>query len=270
MTIAPLRLMLIDEDPVFRLGLRIWLEQTAGYSVVAEATRADDALAILASRAERPDLARGAIADAAGAAPTDRPPPDLDLVILDLGLGAGQPDQLPGLRLCADIKARYPSLPVLVLSAQAEPVLEAAARQMGADGFGARGMAVADLGDLVQRLARPNQPSTQEERPPAPARSPAVSMREVPMASGNPSPSALTRLRFSLRRSAVQQIEVAMVAIEVEQRRGRGSLLEEAVLAGRYRELRAARWLMGKLLATPSLEDSGPAVATQRAEPELE
>ncbi|PZV07656.1 MAG: hypothetical protein DCF32_06850, partial [Leptolyngbya sp.] len=51
MTTAPLRLMLVDEDPVFRLGLRIWLEQTAGYAVVAEATQADDALAILASRA---------------------------------------------------------------------------------------------------------------------------------------------------------------------------------------------------------------------------
>ncbi|PSN10990.1 hypothetical protein C7293_26050, partial [filamentous cyanobacterium CCT1] len=272
MTTAPLRLMLIDEDPVFRLGLRIWLEQTAGYSVVAEATRADDALAILASRAERPDLASGAIADSAQAAtPIDRPRPDLDLVILDLGLGAGQPDQLPGLRLCADIKARYPSLPVLVLSAQAEPVLEAAARQMGADEFGARGMAVADLGDLVQQLARPSRPQPRPEpvRAPRPGRSPVVSMRELP-AGVNPAPSALTRLRFSLRRSAVQQIDVAMAAIEAEQRRGRGSLLEEAVLAGRYRELRAARWLMDKLLATPSLVDSGPAAGARRTEAELE
>ena len=35
---SPLRLMLVDEDPVFRMGLRIWLEQTAGYRVVAEAS----------------------------------------------------------------------------------------------------------------------------------------------------------------------------------------------------------------------------------------
>ncbi|MGG6238690.1 DUF3685 domain-containing protein [Nodosilinea sp. AN01ver1] len=276
MTIAPLRLMLVDEDPVFRLGLRIWLEQTAGYSVVAEATRADDTLAILASRAEQFGLDSGAIADSArtAATPTARSRPDLDLVILDLGLGAGQPDQLPGLRLCADIKARYPNLPVLVLSAQAEPVLEVAARQMGADGFGARGMAVADLGDLVQRLARPSRPQPPAEpvRVPrlAPERSPAVSMREVPIAGGNPSPSALTRLRYSLRQQAVRQIDAVMAAIEAEQRRGRGSLLEEAVLAGRYRELRAARWLMGKLLATPSLAGSAPAVAARRSEADLE
>ncbi|MBE9156271.1 DUF3685 domain-containing protein [Nodosilinea sp. LEGE 06152] len=255
MTIAPLRLMLVDEDPVFRLGLRIWLEQAAGYSVVAEATRTDDTLAILASRAERADLANG---------------PGVDLVILDLGLGAGQPDQLPGLRLCADIKTRYPTLPVLVLSAQAEPVLEAAARQMGADGFAPRSMAVAELENLVQQLARPrpSQPPGQQDLRPRPERSPAVSMRERPLSTVNASPSALTNLRLSLRRSSVQQIEAVMVAIEAEQRRGRGSLLTEAVLAGRYRELRAARWLVSKLLATPSLVDTEPAVAPRRAEPE--
>jgi DNA-binding NarL/FixJ family response regulator len=47
---SPLRLMLVDEDPVFRMGLRIWLEQTTGYRVVAEASQSEDALAILASR----------------------------------------------------------------------------------------------------------------------------------------------------------------------------------------------------------------------------
>ncbi|MGB3136528.1 MAG: response regulator transcription factor, partial [Nodosilinea sp.] len=171
MTAASLRLMLVDEDPVFRLGLRIWLEQTAGYSVVAEASRSDDALAILASRLSNPASGLSA-GDAASAwAPEPAPEwaeawsnrplsgPALDLVILDLGLGAGQPDQLPGLRLCADIKARYPDLPVLVLSAQSEPVLAIAARQMGADGFGARSMAVADLGALIQQLAKPRRGS---------------------------------------------------------------------------------------------------------------
>ncbi|MGB3201520.1 MAG: DUF3685 domain-containing protein [Nodosilinea sp.] len=263
MTIAPLRLMLIDEDPVFRLGLRIWLEQTAGYIVVAEASRADDALAILVSRAEQavlgepdPEQANTPTAQALR--------PDLDLVLVDLGLGAGQADQLPGLRLCADIKTRYPALPVLVLSAQAEPVLEAAARQMGADGFGARSMAVADLGNLIQQLARPqaDQPPPPEALRSGPTRSPAVTMREVPLV--NVSPSALTRLRLSLRQSSVRQIDAVMAAIETEQRRGRGSLLEEAVLAGRYRELRAARWLMCKLFATPSLANAEPVMATRR------
>ena len=269
MTTPPLRLMLVDEDPVFRLGLRIWLEQTAGYGVVAEASQAEDALAILSSRVSGPSP------HADGAWPPEFSPdgaddwtvtgaspwPDLDLVILDLGLGlgAGSPDQLPGLHLCREIKARYPSLPVLVLSAQAEPVLAAAARQMGADGFGARGMAVGDLDRLIQQLAGP-------QRQPVPAASLGVSpgqrtpnssptLGAAPTPTAQPVPPLLTALRISLRLSSVQQIEAVMAQIEAEQYRGRGSLLSEALLAGRYRELKAARWLVRKLLATPNFSD---------------
>lgn len=270
MTDIPLRLMLVDEDPVFRLGLRIWLEQTAGYAVVAEASQAEDALAILASRAadSPPDTIPGWTpapnpdwADA-WSNPEEAPQPDLDLVILDLGLGVGQPNQLPGLRLCGDIKTRYPTLPVLVLSAQAEPVLEAAAQQMGADGFGARGMAVADLDNLIQELAGPGRqgsgaaPTQSDPRAIANAPQNQVARDDPPAAQ--PLPRGLDSLRISLRRSSVQQIEAVMAQIEVEQRRGRGSLVSEALLAGRYRELKAARWLVRRLLATPSVADPRP------------
>ena len=296
MTTGPLRLMLVDEDPVFRLGLRIWLERSGGCEVVAEAGQVADALAILASRVApapppsappEPDWAPAPAPawaeDWASEGTQDRDSregarPDLDLVILDLGLGVGRPDQLPGLSLCADIKARYPALPVLVLSAQVEPVLEAAARQMGADGFGARGMAVEDLGQLVNQLARPGC-----QRPPFPSTGPNP-IRPTPSARGQrpptvglrsparpPWPGALAALRTGMRRSAVQQIEAVMAQIEAEQRRGRGSLLEEAVLAGRYRELLAARWLVRRLLATPTLDDPRPsAEASPTANRDLE
>jgi len=210
--------MLVDEDPVFRLGLRIWLEQTAGHRVVAEASQAEEALTNL------------------GLGPGAGPAADLDLVILDLGLGAGQPQQLPGLQLCAEIKRRIPTLPVLVLSAQVEPVLQAAAAQVGADALGARGMAVAELDRLIRQLTQAPLAAADSTLPPSPAQS-----------SG-----PWLALRRQLRISAIQQIDTVMTAIQVEQGRGRGNLWSEAVLAGRYRELRAARWLMGQLLATPA------------------
>ncbi|MBD2113642.1 MULTISPECIES: DUF3685 domain-containing protein [Cyanophyceae] len=280
MTTAPLRLMLVDEDPVFRLGLRIWLEQTAGYAVVAEATQADDALAILASRANLetrsdapPDWTPEPAPDWAEAWASQDPSrrPDIDLVILDLGLGAGRPDELPGLRLCADIKARYPTLPVLVLSAQTEPVLAAAARQLGADGFGARSMAVADLGRLIEQLVASGPPLARGLSPISSSQRPLITMRDGTTGRSLPVPNALAALRISMRRSSVQQIEAVMAQIEAEQRRGRGSLLSEAVLAGRYRELRAARWLVRRLLATPDFSDQGqpvePPVVRPRTEP---
>lgn len=206
--------MLVDEDPIFRLGLRIWLEQTVGHRVVAEASQAEEALTSLG-------LGSGA---------------DLDLVILDLGLGTGQPQPLPGLQLCAEIKRRFPTLPVLVLSAQVEPVLQAAATQVGADAIGARGMAVAELDRLIRQLTQAPLVTADAPLPPTPPQP----------------PGPWLTLRRQLRISAMQQIDTVITAIEVEQGRGRGNLWSEAVLAGRYRELRAARWLMGQLLATPA------------------
>jgi DNA-binding NarL/FixJ family response regulator len=276
MTDSPLRLMLVDEDPVFRLGLRIWLEQSAGYRVVAEANQAQDALAILTARMAPVNGEAWTELDAESLTPLpDRPPagpPDLDLVILDLGLGAGDPSQLPGLQLCAEIKTRFPTLPVLVLSAHSEPVLEAAARQLGANGFGARSLPVADLGRLIEQTSRP-QPEPLQTPPPAPTVYPRPGL-----APPRPAPPGLTErpaalgpwaaLRLNLRRSSVQQIDAVMAAIEAEQRRGRADLWTEAVLAGRYRELKAARWLVGQLLATPAVTATPSAPPPQRQDRE--
>jgi DNA-binding NarL/FixJ family response regulator len=271
---SPLRLMLVDEDPVFRMGLRIWLEQTAGYRVVAEASQSEDALAILASR-----LGQGwsELDNNQPAAPNQPEDVAIDLVILDLGLGAGSPGQIPGLQLCGDIKTRYPSLPVLVLSAQGEPILAAAAQQMGADGFGLRSMPVQELRDWIAYLTgRRFPPSTDPLSPIKPTPGPTVpdfsqpprmvervgaerdsSPTGTPLNVGSPRPWAA--LRRGMRVSALQQIDAMMAAIDADQRRGRSDLWTDAVMAGRYRELKAARWLMTQLLATPSLEPSSQA-----------
>ena len=260
---SPLRLMLVDEDPVFRMGLRIWLEQTAGYRVVAEASQTEDALAILTRR-----LGQGRDWSEMDDNQPAEADPDLaiDLVILDLGLGAGAPAQLPGLQLCGDIKARFPTLPVLVLSAQGEPVLAAAAQQLGADGFGLRSMPVQDLRAWIDHLTG-RQPRREDNPPASRPTSPITTslggdpprMVERPLGRGNQPVGADYRkpwasLRRHLRRSSLQQIEAVMATLEAEQRRGRTDLWTEAVLAGRYRELKAAHWLMETLLATPSLD----------------
>ena len=47
MSERPLQLMLVDEDPTFRLGLRVWLEQLPGFQIAAEAASAAEALATI-------------------------------------------------------------------------------------------------------------------------------------------------------------------------------------------------------------------------------
>ena len=281
---SPLRLMLVDEDPVFRMGLRIWLEQTAGYRVVAEASQSEQALALLTRHLGANELGANGVdgTDKSSESDETRPTVDLDadadvaidLVILDLGLGIGDPAQLPGLQLCGNIKRRFPTLPVLVLSAQGEPVLAAAAQQLGADGFGLRGMPVQDLRDWIDHLtgrgpqAGAAPPISTEITSPIGPWPPGDPPRLLERPTGSaPTPgsrhprSPWISLRRHLRQSALDQIDAVMAAIAAEQRRGRADLWTEAVMAGRQRELRAARWLMTWLLATPNLGDP-PATST--------
>ncbi|TVP67674.1 MAG: DUF3685 domain-containing protein [Leptolyngbya sp. LCM1.Bin17] len=257
MTVVALRLMLVDDDPVFRLGLRIWLEQSANCQVVAEASQPSEALAVLQSRATQ--VSEDPWTDAMDDAMENPPAPDptvanLDLVILDLGLGAGDPQQLPGLQLCAEIKAQYPTLPVLVLSAQTEPVLEAAASQMGADSFASRSLPVRDLGRLIQQLGRAATADTVSAPEIGTIADRTYSAARWESASGSV-PGPFTALRISMRLSSVQQIEATMAAIAAELQQQPASPFTQAVLAGRYRELKAARWLMRRLLATPGFSD---------------
>ncbi|NJN22576.1 MAG: response regulator transcription factor [Leptolyngbya sp. RL_3_1] len=150
---GPLHLFLIDEDPVFRLGLKIWLEQQPGWVVVGEAATGADALAQLADLQDRSEaLSQDTPADAAWADASPR----VNGVILDLGLGQGDPAQLPGLQLCGDLKQRFPDLPVLVLSAQGDAVLQAATQAMGADGFGLRSLPVRELAQLIRQVVAPS------------------------------------------------------------------------------------------------------------------
>lgn len=224
---SSLNLFLVDEDPVFRMGLRIWLDQRSEFTVVGEAANSETTLtqlAALQSAAQANATDAAAISDA----------PGVDVVILDLGLGQGAPTQLPGIQLCGRIKQQFPEIAVLVLSLQEEPVLQAAVKQMGGDGFGARNLPVRDLAQLIQQTAsrRIARLSTEPEEDIAfPVRP------EGPVAY--------------LHRTSLEQIDEEMAAIEALATSRRLPYWYRLVLAGKYRELRAARWLVQRILPLP-------------------
>ncbi|MEO0539815.1 MAG: DUF3685 domain-containing protein [Cyanobacteria bacterium P01_A01_bin.105] len=239
----PLHLILVDADPTFRLGLRVCLEQL-GLVVVGEVSTGADALALI-RRQQQAQLQ--AFNDPA----LRPPPPAADLVVLDLGLRerlnslpTPPPDPPPspsssplsGLDLCARLKTEFPRLKIIALSDQATPVIEAAARQMGATGYGSRAMPVRELAKLVQRVAGRNLGVNGKNR-------------------GNAStiPGPLTAMRQSMRLSGLQQIEAAMGAVRSQQQQPL-SWLQRSILAGRMRELRTARWCLETLWATPQFE----------------
>ena len=264
-TNRPLQLILVDEDPVFRLGLKVWLDQQDDFAVVAEAGTADEALAAVQSRFQtyQQSLDDPALRQQGS---VSRPP--LDLLILDLGLGANDPEAIPGLQLCQQIKTEFPNLPVLVLSAQAEPVLQAAAERMGADGYGTRGMSVRRLAQLIRQIAA-GTPAGSEEPPtdssglPAPRRSSGTqqtdrarnqSGAQSGLTQLNDIPGPLTAMRISMRLSGQQQIDQQLSEVAIAHQRAR-SWLQQAILDGKKRELIAARWLISAIWQTPQFSD---------------
>jgi DNA-binding NarL/FixJ family response regulator len=114
-----LRLLLIDEDPLFRLGMSVWLDQLPDIALVAEAGDGETALQILDRQVDSGERAAARLS-------TD---PPINLVVLNVGLGRLNLNQLQGLNLCRMLKSRYPALPVLCLSDLSEPVILAAARR---------------------------------------------------------------------------------------------------------------------------------------------
>jgi DNA-binding NarL/FixJ family response regulator len=254
--------MLVDADPVFRLGLKVWLDQQSDFTVVAEADSSDEALAGVRSRFS---TYQQSLDDPALRKQKQPPIPPIDLVLLDLGIGASDPSTAPGLTLCQQLKTDFPALPILVLGAQAEPVLQSAAERMGANAYGTRSMSVRRLAQLIRQTASPNPSLPQDPtRSPAPPSPTATEPGRNTQASNSTSslrppriPGPLTAMRISMRLSGLRQIDQNLFDVNIA-RQQTASWLKQAILDGKQRELVAARWLMSALWRTPGFDSAPP------------
>ncbi len=112
---AALRILIVEDDELFRLGLRMRLQQETGIEVVAEAE--DGEMAV--------ELVKRYV---------------LDVVLLDIGLpGIG------GLEACRQIKQENPNLPILVLTSHAQTSLITRLIEVGAQGYCRKGVAAETL-----------------------------------------------------------------------------------------------------------------------------
>jgi len=117
-----LRILIVDDHPIVRQGLRQTLLDTADVGEVGEAATAQQAL----------DLVRQQ---------------DWDAVVLDIGLpGRG------GLEALKDIKHERPRLPVLILSMHAEDQYAVRAIRAGAGGYLTKEAATEKLVEAIRKI----------------------------------------------------------------------------------------------------------------------
>ncbi|AHJ28321.1 Two-component response regulator [Nodularia spumigena CCY9414] len=214
--------MLIDQDPIFRLGLRVALSALPDIQVVAEAETDTRALQILAELAQKN-------------------PNQVNLVVLELGNGRSISSQQNGLQLCQQLKIQYPQLPVLLLSSVQEPGLLLAVKAAGVNGYCPKGTPISQLVAAMEKVADGGSYWFLEQR--------RVEPTTYPM---TPSPSLpLARVRKNWYLSGIGYIEAALAEVTAQLQTPGLPLIDRAVFAGQRRELLAARWLLTRLLVSP-------------------
>lgn len=226
MSDRPLKLLLIDSDPIFRLGLRQTLEEFPELQVVAEAETYTNALQILAELAQQdPNL--------------------VNLVVLEPDNNRSANRQDFGLQIIRQLKKQYPNLPILLLCHILQPGMLASLKAEGVNGYCPKGTPVSELIIAMQQIEAGNsywvhQTSQLKEWEGEIIGQPSLLKR-------NPN-SLINKLRNNLRVSGTSYIQPNLSEVTKQLQIPGLTVLNRAILAGRRRELIAAQWLLDNLI----------------------
>jgi len=122
-----IRILIVDDHEVVRLGLRSALETADDFQIVAEAATADDA--INQTRSARPDI-----------------------VLMDVRLGPGQ--ESGGIDACRTIRSELPEVTVLMFSSFSDRDAVLASIMAGASGYLTKNLGLAELRDAIRSAAK--------------------------------------------------------------------------------------------------------------------
>ncbi|HLP87974.1 MAG TPA: DUF3685 domain-containing protein [Nostocaceae cyanobacterium] len=239
-TSSTINLLLIDSDPIFRLGLRVALETNSDLKIIADVATDTAALQILVESA------------------SSKLEP-VHLIILELGAHSQQ----LSLSFCQQLKSLYPQIPILLLTFVNQPELILAARAIGVNGYCPKGTPIAELINAIQIIAvggyhwltkdLANLSISAEEKSQPYIQQPAI-----------------VRLINNARLSGMSQIDITLNAVTAQLQIPDLTILEKAFLAGQRRELLAARWLVNHLLVTPQTKPQiTPSQQINQSIPEL-
>ncbi|AFZ04133.1 DUF3685 domain-containing protein [Calothrix sp. PCC 6303] len=209
-----LRIVLIDQDPIFRLGLQVSLAKIPSLQVVGETETIMAALPLL----------------------TELKSLSVDLLILEFANGDRN------LASLQHLQAEYPSLAILILTSVQDWAFRETVRKMGVNGYCHKGIPISELVMVIENIATGGEfweETTQDASP-----------RQLGL-------SGKINQRFShLRLSGNNQISTNLQQVRSHLRSPGLNIWEKAILAGKQRELLAARWVINHLLPSLPTETS--------------
>nr|WP_228049913.1 DUF3685 domain-containing protein [Tychonema sp. LEGE 06208] len=261
-----MQLLSIDNDPIFRLGLRVACEQSPDLEVVAEVSTVSEALQVLEARS----LDSGAA----------EKPPDLAILGVEtLNLRSGQDSALAA---CGELKSLYPNLPLLLLGEPLTPELLAVIQAAGANGYCPKGRDISVTMEAIRAVGSGSTywPADATANSTIQLNSAVVAAIEnsaaIAAEENLDDPIVDRPLRQNILTDAfvsgLREIDsaLALVKADLEEVKAAGttdlpSILDRVIVSGRRRELLAARWIVSQLLFEARGE-SGSAQGKKRQE----
>jgi DNA-binding NarL/FixJ family response regulator len=230
-----IKLFLLDDDPIFRLGFATAIEAFRELQIIAQFDRAEDVLSALEQQVP-------------------------DLLVLEINLGNLAADRLSGWQLCQQLKTTYPSLPILILSSNLDEQQILALRALEVRGYCPKGTNIDTLVDAI-RLVSSGQFYWQVSNL-APNNS-TFSRWQI---------KRRARWISRLRQSGIGQIEESLREIETQLTKPNLTTFDWFYWSGRKRELLASRWLVDRLLPVDIMviqERTNPDAIAPQLEPKL-
>ncbi|MGK7918496.1 MAG: DUF3685 domain-containing protein, partial [Trichodesmium sp.] len=233
---SALKLLLIDNDPIFRMGLKFSCEQFSDIEIVVETEVGSEALKIIQNFiAEENNL----------------------LVILDIETNNLLPQTteeitVSGIDFCQQLKTSYPELPILLLTSLQDSLLLTFVRELGVNGYCPKGISISELVIIIRQVANSqsywrNIPGVEtiQENSEKPANS------DLRVQTKNFFNSILD----NVCQSGIKQIDSSLSTVTSQlnervknlDRNNLNSLLNVAITSGQRRELLTARWILSHL-----------------------
>jgi DNA-binding NarL/FixJ family response regulator len=244
MTSSAVRLLIIDDDPIFRMGLLSALEPFSDLEVVADVESLEGAFRVLEtginSEGQKP----------------------VDLIILELGLKIKENPAVknhPVLDFCQQLKTQYPKIPILLLTTVKQPYLLLTAQKIGVDGYCNKGIPVRELVIIINQLVAGERYWLESLA--------ALNREPVMGIVSRKTGSFLGKIQGFLVQPGLRQIEQAIAEVNQEikhnleqfNQQDTITIINKLILTGKRRELLTARWIVSQLSSdqtSPNLDDS--------------
>lgn len=231
---TPVKIVLIDRDPIFRIGLKTGLLNFPNSEVVGEAETGEMGLELLSTLLP----------------PTTESPLEtsaVHMVIVDPFTGADATGET-GWEFCRTVRSRYPFLRILLVTAWGEAELLQSIRQLGVAGFFQKGGSLASFHELLHKILADD---TDWSQSPQSVSIPTVS----PITQISPEFSSTDPSRdhegLDLFQAGIARLEEQLQLPHLRE-------LDRFILLGRRREMRAAQWVARKILPRENRQSKKP------------